>query len=208
MKQGKLITLEGIEGAGKTTQMAVVQDILKNHGKKVLCTREPGGTPLGEALRGLLLEKNALDIDKEAELLLMFAARAQHVKQVIKPALQAGQWVICDRFTDASYAYQGGGRGIALERITVLENWVQGSLRPDLTLLLDVPVSQGLARASQDHSVDRFEAETEHFFTQVRKTYLEMANDQPHRYRIIDASHHQETVAANLEKVLNEFVGG
>jgi dTMP kinase len=116
--------------------------------------------------------------------------------------------VICDRFTDASYAYQGGGRGIALERITVLENWVQGSLRPDLTLLFDVPVRQGLARASQAHAADRFEAETEHFFIQVRNTYLEMANNQPHRYRIIDASQHQERVAANVEKALNEFVGG
>jgi dTMP kinase len=208
MEQGKFITLEGIEGAGKSTQMATAQNLLKNHGKKVLSTREPGGTPLGEALRALLLENATLDIHQDAELLLMFAARAQHVKQVIEPALQKGYWVICDRFTDASYAYQGGGRGIAVERIRLLENWVQGTLRPNLTLLFDLPVQQGLARAGRSHKTDRFETETEHFFAQVRNTYLQIAHSQPHRYRIIDASSSKEIVAAEVETILSEFVNG
>lgn len=208
MGQGTFITLEGIEGAGKSTQMATVQTVLKSYGKKILTTREPGGTPLGEALRSLLLEKTLLDIHKETELLLMFAARAQHLKQVIQPALQAGYWVICDRFTDASYAYQGGGRGIDMKRITLLENWVQGSLRPDLTLLFDLPVDQGLTRAGQRHSMDRFEAETALFFEQVRQTYLQIANNQPHRYRIIDASRPRDAVAVDVAKIISEFVNG
>lgn len=207
MRQGTFITLEGIEGAGKSTQMATALNVLKNHGKKVLSTREPGGTPLGEALRSLLLKNTALDIHKEAELLLMFAARAQHLKQVIQPALQRGYWVVCDRFTDASYAYQGGGRGIDVERIRLLENWVQGSLRPHLTLLFDLPVQQGLARIGA-RATDRFEAETAHFFEQVRHNYLSMANNQADRYRIIDASCPRETVAADVEKILSVFVNG
>ncbi|WP_455207330.1 dTMP kinase, partial [Kaarinaea lacus] len=168
-------------------------------------TREPGGTPLAEKIRDLLLDKNHTSMSDDTELLLMFAARAQHINELIKPAIAAGRWVICDRFTDATYAYQGGGRGIARERIAQLEQWVQGELRPDLTLLLDLPVEQGLARAGQRGDLDRFEQEKSGFFERVRAAYLDRARQFPNQYRIIDASQDIEDVQRQIHKILNAF---
>lgn len=156
---GKFISLEGGEGVGKTTNIAYIQSLLEEHDISVMLTREPGGTPLAEALRQLLLDKNQEEITEQAELLMMFAARAQHIKHVIKPALKQGTWVLCDRFTDATYAYQGGGRAMDILAINWLENFVQGELRPDLTLLLDAPVQVGMNRAAQRGKLDRFELE-------------------------------------------------
>lgn len=206
MINGKFITLEGGEGAGKSTQMAYVEAALKSAGKAVHVTREPGGTELGEAIRHLLLDHRQTSMSDDTELLLMFAARAQHIAELIKPALQRGEWVLCDRFTDATYAYQGGGRGIATERISMLEDWVQGSLRPDLTILLDLPVDIGLSRAGERGELDRFEREKVEFFERVRKSYLDQAGQYPDRYRVIDASKTisqvQEQIDVALETIL------
>ena len=185
--QGKFITVEGIEGVGKTTNMEFIHQQLLASGRDVVVTREPGGTPLGEAIRGLLLDPRYTGMDSTCELQLMFAARAEHLARVIRPALQQGQWVLCDRFTDATYAYQGGGRGIDKTIIARLEELVQGDFRPDLTLLLDVPVEVGLARAGQRGGLDRFEQEKRAFFERVRAAYLDMAREHPQRYRVIDA---------------------
>jgi len=168
MKKGLFITLEGGEGAGKSTQLAYIRQRLEAAGVTLHVTREPGGTPLGEQIRELLLDHRQTDMATDTELLLMFAARAQHLAERIRPALAAGEWVLCDRFTDATYAYQGGGRGIDSQRIAVLENWVQGTLRPDLTLLLDLPVNVGMARANGRGELDRFEREQQAFFDRVR----------------------------------------
>jgi dTMP kinase len=186
--KGKFITVEGIEGVGKTTNIDFIHQQLLAAGRDVVLTREPGGTPLGEAVRGLLLDPEYTGMDSTCELQLMFAARAEHLAKVIWPALEKGQWVLCDRFTDATYAYQGGGRGIDTGVIARLEELVQGDFRPDLTLLLDVPVETGLARASKRGAMDRFEQEQVGFFEKVRKCYLEMAGASPRRYRVIDAS--------------------
>jgi len=208
MKLGKFLTLEGGEGAGKSTQMAYVETALKNAGKTVRVTREPGGTELSEAIRHLLLDHRQTSMCDDTELLLMFAARAQHIAELIKPALERGEWVLCDRFTDATYAYQGGGRGIDMARIAMLEDWVQGDLRPDLTLLLDIPVETGLTRAGKRGELDRFEREKRDFFERVREAYLDLANQHPSRYRIIDASQSisqvQEQINGILESVLGE----
>lgn len=179
------ISLEGSEGAGKTTQLNAISECLQRHGIQHIKTREPGGTLVGEQLRTLLLKQ---DMHRDTELLLMFAARAEHVQSVIRPALQAGKWVLCDRFSDASYAYQGGGRGMDWQRIAVLENWVQAELRPDLCLVFDVPVEIGLQRARGRAALDRFEQEQQGFFERVRQTYLARAQAAPERYRVIDAS--------------------
>ena len=170
--RGKFITLEGGEGVGKSTNLKFIRGSLSASGIELIETREPGGTRLGEALRGVLLGDEAEGICPEAELLTMFAARAEHLEKVIKPALDAGKWVLCDRFTDASFAYQGGGRGLAFERIEQIESWVQGDLRPDLTILLDAPVEVGMARAAARGEADRFEREPKAFFGAVRLSLI------------------------------------
>ena len=201
------ITVEGGEGGGKSTNLNFVADYLIGKGYEVVKTREPGGTQLGEKLREVLLDNNMTVMDSSTELLLMFAARAQHIVEVIKPALSAGKWVLCDRFTDATYAYQGGGRQIPIERIAVLENWVQGDLRPDLTLLLDVPVQEGMERAMARGAQDRFEQEQRSFFERVRQSYLTMAQEQSQRYHVINAAQALENVQADIKKVLDEVCG-
>ena len=169
-------------------------------------TREPGGTQLGEAVRELLLSKDIPAMHPDSELLLMFAARAEHLQQVIEPALDHGEWVVCDRFTDATYAYQGGGRGISPDRIATLEQWVQGPLRPDLTVLLDLDVELGLSRARKRSTEDRFELETLSFFERVRGTYLSLAAQEPERIRIVDAARSQAQVCAELKTLLDALV--
>lgn len=205
MPRGIFITLEGGEGAGKSTSRAFIERWLKQAGRPAVSTREPGGTDLGERVRELLLHAHDLDITPDAELLLVFAARAEHLRKVIAPTLAAGQIVVCDRFTDATYAYQGGGRGIDWARIAVLENWVQGGLRPDLTLLFDVPVAVGLARAKRRSAPDRFERERGDFFERVRRAYLAAAAREPKRIRVIDATRPPEAVEAKLAEILEEL---
>jgi dTMP kinase len=204
---GRFITLEGIEGAGKTSQLPVVREIVEAAGHEVIITREPGGTPVGEAIRDLVLHTGAMGAN--AELLLMFAARAEHLGTVIRPALAAGMWVVSDRFTDATYAYQGGGRDVPLERIAALEQWVQGAFRPDLTLVFDVPVAIGLERArgrARESGPDRFESEQQAFFERVRTVYLELARNDSRRYRVIDAMQPLEAVKAEVQQVITEFL--
>ncbi len=204
---GRFITLEGGEGVGKSSNLAFARQYLEAAGKTVVVTREPGGTPLGEQVRGLLLDPRFDGMSADAELLLMFAARAEHLAQVIRPALAEGKWVLCDRFTDATYAYQGGGRGLSVERIAVLEDWAQGSLRPDMTLLLDAPVEVGMARAGRrGGGADRFEQEHAAFFDRVRRTYLNMAERFPERYRIIDAAQDLPAVQAQLGRQLDTLL--
>lgn len=203
---GRFITLEGGEGAGKTTQLTFMRDYLEQTGCRVVVTREPGGTMLGEDIRHLLLGHRHDGMTLTAETLLMFAARAEHLERVIRPALAEGHWVLCDRFTDATYAYQGGGRGLALERIAVLEDWVQGALRPDLTLLFDLPVTVGLARAGKRSAADRFEREDVEFFARVRAAYLERASQHPDRYRVVNADRPVEVVRAEVQGILGEFL--
>jgi dTMP kinase len=201
MNRGLFITLEGGEGAGKSTSIEFVRDHLEQAGRRVVVTREPGGTPLGEKIRDLLLNgRESMEVD--TELLLMFAARAEHLARVIRPALAEGACVVCDRFTDATYAYQGGGRGVPEARIRILEDWVQEGLRPDLTLLLDIPVAQGLDRAGQRSTPDRFEREKIDFFERVRKRYLAAATNEPQRVRVIDAAGDLPAVQAQLLSAL------
>jgi dTMP kinase len=207
MMPGKFITVEGGEGVGKTTNLAFIEARLRAAGIAVVVTREPGGTALGEDIRGLLLGHRHDGMASDTELLLMFAARAEHLAKVIRPALANGQWVLCDRFTDATYAYQGGGRGIAREHIAQLEQWVQGDLRPDLTLLLDVPIAVGLQRAGDRSAPDRFESEQAAFFERVRADYLERAGLEPNRYRIIDTAQTLADVQHTLGGVLDAYIG-
>lgn len=208
MPDGLFITLEGGEGAGKSTNLVFIRRWLSREGHEVVVTREPGGTELGERVRDILLHSKQLHITPESEMLLMFAARCEHVTKVIRPALAAGKVVLCDRFTDATYAYQGGGRGLAPERIALIENWVQGDLRPDLTLLFDVPVEAGRVRAGQRGEPDRFERENDDFFAQVRQVYLARAAREPARIHVIDASRSLEQVERQIAVVLEEFVHG
>jgi len=205
-KSGRFITVEGGEGAGKSTNLAFIQSLLEAAGHKVVFTREPGGTELGEEVRALLLGHKHTGMAEDTELMLMFGARAEHIAQKIRPALERGEWVLCDRFTDASYAYQGGGRGIAWERIAALEHWVQGDLRPDLTLLLDLPVEVGMARAGKRSAPDRFESEQMAFFHRVRAAYLRIAEQQPQRVKVIDASLALEQVQAQIAEVMDKFL--
>jgi len=205
MKRGKFITLEGGEGAGKSSNIPFIESYLSDRGVRLLMTREPGGTPLSERIRDILLDKTQ-QMTPETELLLMFAARAQHLAQVIEPALVSGTWVICDRFTDATYAYQGGGRGIDRQRIAILEQWVQGDFRPDKTLIFDLPVGTGLARAGQRSSPDRFEQENLDFFERVREAYLQRAQAAPGRYAIIDASPDLDSVQRQLAAELDSLL--
>lgn len=199
MSPGKFITLEGIDGAGKSTHVAGIADFLRGRGKAVVVTREPGGTPLGEKLREVLLSR-AMDIDTET--LLMFAARREHIAKVIAPALSGGRWVVSDRFTDATYAYQGAGGGMPKERIAALEVWVQGGLKPDLTLVFDAPVHVALARLSKDRA-DRFESENRDYFERVRAGYLDRAAGDPGRVRVVDAQQPVHEVKKIVEKIVS-----
>jgi dTMP kinase len=199
MERGKFITLEGLDGAGKTTHIGWLADELRRRGNTVLVTREPGGTPLGERLRALLLQE---PMHAETEALLMFAARQEHLRTVIVPALVAGHCVVCDRFTDATMAYQGGGRGIPLKRLATLERWVQGKLQPDLTLFFDVPVATALARLRQDKPGDRFEREEEAFFERARAIYYERLALFPERMRVVKGDESIDEVRASLERLL------
>lgn len=204
--RGFFITLEGGEGAGKSTALKFICDWLTRTGYAVEVTREPGGTTLGERVRELLLHATEIEISPETEVLLLFAARAEHLARVVTPALEKGVTVLCDRFTDATYAYQGGGHGVPTERIAALESWVQGELRPDLTLLFDVPVETGLARAAARRATpDRFESRHRDFLERVRRAYLKRATGEPQRIRIIDASRPLSEVEHNIVTMLQEF---
>lgn len=199
MNKAKFITFEGVDGAGKSTHLNWFAETLRQRGMDVLVTREPGGTPLGERLREILLNQ---PMHAETEVLLMFAARLEHIEQVIKPALQHGTWVISDRFSDASFAYQGGGRGVALDRLEQIECWVHADLQPNLTLLFDIPVEVARQRLSNNASLDRFEQEKDSFFEKVRQAYLARCQKYPQRFALIDAAQTQEQVKVNLEKII------
>jgi dTMP kinase len=199
--RGRFITLEGMDGAGKSTHLPWIARRLEQHA--VVClTREPGGTPLGERLRALLLDP-AQQPHPETEALLMFAARREHLARVVAPALEAGQWVLCDRFTDATFAYQGWGRGVALAKLEMLEHWVQNGLQPDLTLYFDLAPQLARARIADTRELDRFEREQLAFFERVRAGYLDRARANPHRFRIIDAAQSVETIQRNLAQILD-----
>ncbi len=203
--KGKFITLEGTEGVGKSTNIACIEQWLVARGIEFISTREPGGTELGEEIRGLLLDHRSASVDIMTELLLMFAARAQHLYEKILPALNKGTWVLCDRFTDATFAYQGGGRGVDTELIQTLANLVHKELQPDLTLLLDIEPQIGLSRVAQRGDPDRFEMEELAFFERVRQGYHQQLAEQPERYRLIDASHSPDDVAGAIHRVLDKF---
>ncbi len=207
MQRGKFLTIEGTEGVGKSTNLAFVADWLRGRGIEVIVTREPGGTPLAEEIRSLLLSKREEPFDETAELLLVFAARAQHLAQVIKPALARGAWVLSDRFTDATFAYQGGGRGLSKATIEQLEQLVQGDLRPDLTLILDIDVELGLNRARQRGELDRFESEAVVFFERVRAAYRQRAESAPNRYAVVDAGKTLDEVQIEIDQVLTSLIG-
>mgnify|MGYP001470828117 CR=1 FL=1 len=206
-KKGKFITLEGGEGVGKTTNVPFIKAYLQDHHIPVVVTREPGGTQLAEKIRGLLLQNNEEALTSHTEILLMFAARSQHLSHVIKPALEQGQWVLCDRFTDATYAYQGGGRGLSMETISWLENLVQDDLRPDLTLLLDLPVETGMTRAkNRGGQIDRFESEQALFFNRVKQAYLQQAQQFPKRIKIIKADQPLEDVQKAIAEAIKPML--
>jgi dTMP kinase len=202
--RGRFITFEGIDGAGKSTQIEVVAHTLRSRGVDFVITREPGGTPLGESLRSVILHE-AMGVT--AETLLLFAARAEHLERVIRPALAAGSWVLCDRFTDATYAYQAGGRGMPAARIAELERWVHGDLQPDLTLLLDVPPEIAAERLARARHADRFEAEQVEFFAAVRRAYLARAAEQPQRFIVIDATQPADVIGARLIELMQRWNG-
>ncbi len=199
MSRGKFITLEGIDGAGKSTHIGGIVNLLRSRDKDVVVTREPGGTPLGEKLRTLLLSQ---PMHVETEALLMFAARREHIAQVIAPALAAGRWVLSDRFTDATYAYQGAGRGMARDRIAALERWVQNGLQPDLTIVFDAPVEVALARLAKAPA-DRFEREDRGFFERVRAAYLERAAAEPRRLRVVDGGKPLAEIKKEIEAIIS-----
>ena len=203
---GLFITIEGPEGGGKSTNIAFIQTMLQQAGIEFDTTREPGGTAFGESLRQVLLSNETGDLSGDTELLLMFAARLEHVRQRIRPTLEQGTWVLCDRFTDSSYAYQGGGRGLSLDRIAQLETWCLGDFKPDVTLLLDVPVETSLQRINSRGQLDRFEDQERDFFDGVRATYLEMARRDTNRYRVIDASRPLDEVQAELGKLVQDII--
>ena len=206
MNRGKFITLEGIEGVGKTTQLQFIATYFSKKGHQTLITREPGGTRTGESIRDILLHRGDLQIDPVTELLLMFAARAQHLQEVVLPALSRGVIVVCDRFTDATYAYQGGGRGIAQEQIRILEEYVQKGLIPDLTLLFDASVETGRQRANRRSEADRFEAEASGFFNRIRQAYLDRASDEPGRIKVINAEQDITAVEYEITRILELVV--
>ena len=202
--RGRFLTVEGVDGAGKSTQLPKIEDWLRRTGVRTLATREPGGTPLGESLRTLLLDPRFTGMSPAAELLVMFAARAEHLEKRIAPALADGVWVLCERFTDATFAYQGGGRDVDPARIAALEETVQGDIRPDLVLVLDVPVEVGLERSARRGAADRFERETVEFFRRVRDVYLGRAREQPECYAVIDARADEETVTRHMVREISE----
>jgi len=202
----KFITLEGSEGVGKTTNLEHIQALLSANNIEFIVTREPGGTELGEQLRELLLGHKHDGMADETELLMMFAARSEHLDKVIKPALAKGQWVLCDRFTDATYAYQGGGRGIDVERIKILEDYVQGDLHPDLTLLLDAPIEVGRERAGKRSAPDRFEKEQVDFFNKVRDMYLLRADQDSVRMKVVDAAAELDDVKQQITNYIEAFI--
>ncbi|MGH8583414.1 MAG: dTMP kinase [Gammaproteobacteria bacterium] len=204
--RGLLVTVEGIEGVGKSTQLGPIAEHLRKAGRTVLETREPGGTALGERIRDLVLAPALAPMASMTELLLMFAARAEHIDKVLAPALAAGTWVVCDRYSDASYAYQGGGRQLPMDAIVALEDLVAPGLRPDLTLLLDAPVEVAMARARRRHSSDRFEGEGRAFFERVRGVYLKRAVEFPRRFRLVDAGAPLETVTAAICRHLDPLL--
>ena len=206
MISGKFITLEGGEGVGKSTNIQFIKEYLEAQNIPVVLTREPGGTPVAEAIRQLLLAKHSEPFSEQSEVLLMFAARAQHLSQVILPNLKNGIWVLCDRFTDATYAYQGGGRKLDDNTIAWLENFVQGDFRPDLTLLLDAPVEIGLSRAKARNTLDRFESEQIAFFEAVRSVYLSRAQQFPERIKIIKADQILADVQKDIIEVLKQVL--
>ncbi len=204
---GKFISIEGIEGAGKSTQMSFIQSYLEQQGKTVVVTREPGGTKLGEQIRTLLLTPREEGMSHDAELLLMFAARAEHIEQKIKPALDRGDWVLCDRFVDATFAYQGGGRGIDVKRIESIADWTLKDIHTDLTLLFDLPVEVGQARVLERNAdKDRFEQEKSAFFEKIRQCYLNRADKEPERLKVIDASQDLEHVQQQVIVALTELL--
>ncbi len=206
--RGKFLTLEGGEGVGKSTNLRFIEGCLTEAGVDFLVTREPGGTPLAEELRNLLLARRTETVGETCELLMVFAARAQHLQQLILPALEQGRWVLCDRFTDATYAYQGGGRGLSLETIATLETLVQGVLRPDCTLLLDAPVEVGMERVGKRGGLDRFESERADFFRHVRDSYLQRAAAEPERFSIVDASLSLPEVQSQIQDVMDRLLRG
>ena len=209
--RGRFITFEGGEGAGKSTQIARAADWLRERGVEVVLTREPGGTPRAERLRAVLLERDAEPMPQACELLLMFAARATHLDNLVRPAVRRGAWVLCDRFTDATYAYQGGGRGLPEAQIDALVDIVHPDLQPDLTLLLDLPVAAGLARATHRNGAggpDRFESEQQAFFERVRATYLARAGAEPGRFRVIDAAATPDAVSGAVQAALGDLLEG
>jgi len=205
MTRPMFITLEGSEGVGKTSNMEFIKSMLDDQEIEYIETREPGGTPLGETLRAMLLGEDFKGMSDDSELMLMFAARAEHVAQVIRPALDSGKWVLCDRFTDATYAYQGGGRQLDVKRIEGLENWVLGDLRPDLTILLDAPVEVGRERAGKRSAPDRFEQERDAFFNRVRETYLARAKADPSRMKTVDASGDLVSVQKQIKTIFEKL---
>ncbi len=205
--RGRFITFEGTEGVGKSTQLQNAADTLESLGVEFIVTREPGGTPMAESIRELLLAPREEPVNEMTELLLMFAARAQHLHTRILPALAAGKWVLCDRFTDATFAYQGGGRGVPKERIAILESLVQGEVRPDHVILLDAPVETGMARARSRGELDRFEQEAVEFFQRIRNTYLERATAAPANYHIVNAALPLEQVSEGVTGLLRALVG-
>lgn len=206
MKKGLFITLEGIEGAGKSTATEFLAEYLRKAKIHFILTREPGGTEIAEKIRRVILDHYQEKMHPDTEMLLYFAGRAQHLNQVITPALERGEWVICDRFTDATYAYQGGGRGLSSERIALLEQWVQGDLRPDYTLLFDVAVSTGLCRIKKNRYLDRIEKEEEFFFEKVRSCYLERARKEPKRFYLINADKDIIEVSRQVKNVLQQII--
>lgn len=206
MKKGKFITVEGGEGVGKSTNIGFIKHLLESNGQSVVTTREPGGTPIAEKIRLILLEKDKETISNQTELLLMFAARSQHITQVIQPALLAGHWVLCDRFTDATYAYQGGGRDMDISMIEWLEKTVQHGLRPDLTLLLDASIKTGMNRANERGKLDRFELEQQSFFERVRVAYLQRAKKNPKRIKIINADQSLDKVEIEIGLNIQELL--
>ncbi|MFM7012399.1 MAG: dTMP kinase [Betaproteobacteria bacterium] len=203
IKRGLFLTLEGVDGAGKSTHVQWMVDTLTSRGVKVLCTREPGGTPIGEKLRELLLHES---MTLECETLLMFAARAEHVRSVIEPALASGSWVVCDRFTDATFAYQGGGRELGTAKIEALERWVHPDLQPDVTWLFDVPLGVARERLNRTRDKDRFEQEADTFFLRTRQVYLDRAASQAQRFRVIDSTQPINVIRTELSQQLNQLI--